>query len=166
MEYGSLQIGGKHIFLEPEELLKAAVDYFEWAEAHPLKEDQIFQYKGEIVRAKKSKVRVFTKAGLATHLGIPVKRLDQYKDRSDERWAEVIELIEQVIYQQKFENAAASLLNASIIARDLGLADKTENDMTSSDGSMSLPSTINLVAAKNRKDEEEQPDTLDSDAGE
>lgn len=32
--------------------------------------------------------------------------------------------VEQIIRQQKFEGAAAELLNPNIIARDLGLADK------------------------------------------
>ena len=40
-----------------------------------------------------------------------------------------------MIYEQKFTGAAAGLLNPNIIARDLGLADKT--DHASSDGSMS-----------------------------
>ena len=34
--------------------------------------------------------------------------------------------MKQIIKTQKFEGAAAELLNANIIARDLGLADKKE----------------------------------------
>ena len=40
--------------------------------------------------------------------------------------------MEEIIRQQKFEGAAANLLNANIIARDLGLADKAE--ITGRDG--------------------------------
>jgi hypothetical protein len=37
-----------------------------------------------------------------------------------------IERAESVIYTQKFTGAAANLLNANLVARELGLADKTE----------------------------------------
>ena len=35
--------------------------------------------------------------------------------------------VEQIIRTQKFEGAAANMLNANIIARDLGLADRKEH---------------------------------------
>ena len=35
--------------------------------------------------------------------------------------------VEDIIRTQKFEGASAELLNVSIIARDLGLADKSEH---------------------------------------
>ncbi len=41
----------------------------------------------------------------------------------------VITRIKETIFTQKFEGASADLLNANIIARDLGLADK--KDITS-----------------------------------
>nr|WP_261640834.1 DNA-packaging protein [Erwinia mallotivora] len=40
---------------------------------------------------------------------------------------------EQIIYNQKFTGAAADLLNANIIARELGLADKREVQQTVTD---------------------------------
>ncbi len=57
--------------------------------------------------------------------------------------SEIVAKAEEVIYSQKFAGAAADLLNANIISRDLGLADKT--DHTSSDGSLA-PTRIELVA--------------------
>ena len=50
---------------------------------------------------------------------------------------------------QKFMGAAADLLNANIISRDLGLADK--KDHTSSDGSMT-PSFSALYGASEDDD--------------
>lgn len=113
------------IFLTPEAFFAACVDYFKWAEKHPLLEAKSFMYRGAIVKAQEPKVRAFTKKQLATYLRIPEGRLDSYKKRGDE-WAEVMEMVEQIIYTQKFENAAAGLLNASIIGRDLGLTEKQE----------------------------------------
>ncbi|SMP36850.1 terminase small subunit, partial [Shimia sagamensis] len=46
------------------------------------------------------------------------------KSRKD--LSSVMTRVEQIIRQQKFEGAAAELLNPNIIARDLGLADKKE----------------------------------------
>lgn len=119
----------KRVFLKPRDFLEAAVEYFEWAADNPLQEEVLFHNKGAVVRADADKVRPFTKKGLASYLGIPESRMDTYRNRSGddaEEWAEVVELIEQTIYNQKFENAAAGLLNASLISRDLGLADKSE----------------------------------------
>lgn len=122
------------IFLTPEDFLKACVEYFEWAENNPLQEEHLFAYQGEVTRASTDKVRAFTKRGLATYLGIPESRLGSYKNRMDPAWREVMEMVEQVIYTQKFENAAAGLLNASIISRDLGLAEKTQAEVSAPGG--------------------------------
>jgi len=59
-------------------------------------------------------------------------------DISDNAWADycnredfmaITARIKKVIYSQKLEGAAADLLNANIIARELGLADKTHTDI-------------------------------------
>ena len=126
MLYERLLNSEPRIFLQASEFKKAALDYFLWAEDHPMLEEQVFQHKGAIVRADRHKMRPFTKQGLASYLGIPVSRLDGYKQRGAPEWAEAVEMIEQVIYDQKFTGAAAGLLNAPLIARDLGIADKNE----------------------------------------
>ena len=41
-------------------------------------------------------------------------------------YGEVLDWIEEVIYTQKFEGAAGNMMNANFLARDLGLADKSE----------------------------------------
>lgn len=48
----------------------------------------------------------------------------------------VIRDIEQVIYNQKFQGAAAGLLDANIIARDLGLKDR--HDHTTEDEKINI----------------------------
>ena len=117
-------------YQSPEEFLAAAISYFEWAESNPIQEETINFYKGAVIRADVNKMRPFTKHGLATYLGIPLSRLDTFKKR--EGWAEVVELIEQAIYDQKFTGAAAGMLNPGLITRDLGIAEKKE--ITGADG--------------------------------
>lgn len=120
-----LKVGAATLYLTPQEFLNAAIAYFEWSIETPLLEEQVFQNKGMIIRADKSKARPFTLKGLAQHLSIPVSRFESYRARGGD-WAEAVELVEQAIYVQKFEHAAAGLLNPTIIARDLGLAEKQE----------------------------------------
>lgn len=119
------------IYVTPDDFLKAAADYFKWCEEHPIIEEQVNVWQGVAIRTELEKVRPFTKKGFATYLGISENRLKSYLARGDE-WAEAAALVEQVIYTQKFENAAAGLLNANIITRELGLAEKQE--VTGADG--------------------------------
>jgi len=55
-------------------------------------------------------------------LDIATKTWNDYKHRSD--FLLVTTRAAEIIYNQKFAGASADLLNANIIARDLGLADK------------------------------------------
>jgi hypothetical protein len=76
-------------------------------------------------------MRAMTIAGLCLFLDIDTTTWSLWrKNRSD--LFSVITRVEQVIYQQKFSGAASDLLNANIIARDLGLSDKSE--VTGKDG--------------------------------
>jgi len=63
----------------------------------------------------------------------------------------VIADIEAVIKSQKFQGAAAGLLNANIIARDLGLADKSDFDHKSSDGTMTPRTIVTTMTAEELK---------------
>ena len=64
--------------------------------------------------------------GLRLFLDIGYQTWRDYCKRED--YSEVTAKIEDIIRTQKFSGAAADLLNANIIARDLGLADKKEID--------------------------------------
>ena len=70
------------------------------------------------------KVRAFTQSGLCSFLSISPQTFDNYGKRQD--FLEIYSRVKNLIFSQKFENAAAGQLNANIIARDLGLADKKE----------------------------------------
>lgn len=106
------------------ELHTSCVEYFDWAHDNPLHEARPFAYQGDSWVEEVAKARAFTRQGLCTFLGVSIKEWDSYKDIDD--LMPVYEWAEQVIYQQKFELAASDLLNASFIARDLGMTDKRE----------------------------------------
>lgn len=116
--------GRSPIFAAPDDLWSAAVEYFEWVEANPLYEEKVFNGKDGVVRASVAKMRAMTISGLCVFLDIGRRTWDEYRDRPD--FLPVVTRAEEIIRDQKFAGAAADLLNASIIARDLGLADKSE----------------------------------------
>lgn len=122
--------GRNPIFSSPDQLWESCQEYFEWVEANPLYEDKIISFQGVATHVPCAKMRAMTISGLCIFLDIGRRSWDEYRARQD--FLPVCEHVEQVIRDQKFTGAAADLLNASIIARDLGLADKTE--VTGKDG--------------------------------
>lgn len=125
--------GREKLFSTPKLLWKEACKYFEWCDNNPLEEQKIFSYQGAIVRGEANKMRAYTLNGLCLFLGCSESYFRAFKStaaaRGNEDFVTVIEKIESTIYEQKFTGAAADLLNANIIARDLGLRDN--QDITS-----------------------------------
>lgn len=119
--------GRDKLFASPEALWEAACEYFEWCDTNPLKEkDWVGKDADQVNREH---MRAYTWSGLEFYLDVGSFR-DYKTKESHKDFLQVITRIENVIYTQKFEGAAAGLLNANIIARDLGLADKSESKVT------------------------------------
>lgn len=125
--------GRNPIFKEPEELLKASYEYFEWVVSTPLVEAKPFAYEGRITMANVPKMRAMTLEGLCIFLDVSRKTWDNYHAKDD--FLPVTSHIKDIIYNQKFTGAAANLLNSNIIARDLGLRDTLDNTISNPDGS-------------------------------
>lgn len=132
--------GRNPIFPSPDALWEACCEYFEWVEANPLKEAKICSYQGVNTLEEVPKMRAMTVSGLLLFLDISAQAWSEYKERQD--FGEVTTRVNDIIYNQKFSGAAADLLNANIIARDLGLRDKQE--LTGMDGAP-LEMTVNFV---------------------
>ena len=116
--------GRKPVFTSADQLWAACCEYFEWVEAHPLWEVKVFPYQGEISQTTVPKMRAMTMEGLCLFLGIGTSTWHDYRGKDD--FSEIVTRVEHVIRDQKFSGAAADLLNANIIARDLGLKDGRE----------------------------------------
>lgn len=118
---------GRHgKFASADELRSACEEYFEWNESNPLYEDKVSFYQGVPSHEMVEKMRVMTQEALSLFIGINVSTWREWKANKDHDFAEVIQWAESVIWQQKFSGASADLLNANIISRDLGLADKKD----------------------------------------
>jgi len=123
--------GPKPKFAGPDELWAACVEYFEWANDNPLYEAKPFHHQGAVTVANLPKMRALTIGAMCVFLDVTHDTWIEWRNtRSD--LSEVIARVEAIIRAQKFEGAAADLLNANIIARDLGLADRSE--LTGKDG--------------------------------
>ena len=112
------------IFTSSDILWAACCEYFVWADDNPLYETKAFAFQGIVTQESIPKMRAMTIDGLCLFLDISTDTWKLYTDRED--FIGVTRKAENVIRSQKFSGAAADLLNANIIARDLGLTDKKE----------------------------------------
>ncbi|MER9691977.1 DNA-packaging protein [Mesorhizobium sp. M0179] len=135
--------GRSPIFIDPEKLWKACCEYFEWVDDHPLYEAKPFAYQGEVKIENVAKMRAMTISGLCIFLDIDRTTWSEYAKRQG--FSHITTQVEEIIRTQKFEGASADLLNANIIARDLGLADKAE--LTGAGGSALVP-VINVTVGR------------------
>lgn len=130
-----LRSGVPRKFETPDQMLEMGIEYFKWAQANPLQE---MDFRGkDATEVTINKMRALSWAGLCLFLGVGMRYFVQFRlsldDREDEisrDFSTVISYFETVMYEQKFSGAAAGLLNPNIIARDLGLADKSEINST------------------------------------
>lgn len=70
-------------------------------------------------------MRAMTIDGLCQFLDVTMSTWSEWRSSRPDL-SEVMMRAESIIRRQKFEGASANILNANIIARDLGLADKQE----------------------------------------
>lgn len=101
------------------------MDYFEWVDDNPLWEDKLVTFQGDATHEPVAKMRAMTIGGLCIFLDISQHAWGEYRNRED--FGPVAKKIEDIIRNQKFSGAAADLLNANIIARDLGLVERQEH---------------------------------------
>lgn len=115
--------GVDSIMKDPQTLYESCIEYFDWARDNPLTEEKVGFSMGFAVRADIYHPRAMTIKGLCTFIGITEKTWFEWLKTRDDLRA-VQEWAAQIIFDQKFTAAAAGLLNANLIARELGLADK------------------------------------------
>lgn len=116
---------GRHrIFETPDILWQSCCEYFQWVEDNPLYECKAFAYQGAVAKEDIPKMRAMTIGSLCIFLDIDETTWRDYREKED--FSPVMSRAEAIIRAQKFAGAAADLLNANIIARDLGLVDRAE----------------------------------------
>ncbi|MCK5606828.1 DNA-packaging protein [Candidatus Pacearchaeota archaeon] len=152
--------GRNPIFKDPEQLWTACLEYFEWVEENPLQEEKAFSFQGSVHYAKIDKMRAMTIGGLCIFLDICDKTWHNY--RNDKDFLQVVAKVEKIIRDQKFTGASADLLNANIIARDLGLKDMSSVEhsggVSFADGLKKIGETVKSNPELEKKLEDELSD--------
>jgi len=115
------RVAGSEKEYTPESLWIKALEYFKWIEDNPMKEEKVFS-SGK--RITVNKIRAMTNTGFCVFAGIGKATYSGYL--LEDSFANVISSINDVIYTQKFEAAAAGLLETGIVARELGLREQTD----------------------------------------
>lgn len=119
--------GRKPKFKTAEDLWDACQEYFEWVEDNPLETSELVKFQGNATVAVLPKMRAMTLKGLCRFLDVDYVTWLDWKERRKDL-THIISRVEDIVYEQKFTGASADLLNANIIARDLGLAERNKVD--------------------------------------
>lgn len=124
--------GADAIFTDPKILLDESYKFFQWSDDNPWeKVETKAKPSGEEVNTTPT-ARPYTISGLCLFLGVNTKYFNDFKKsetyKNNKDFSEVITRIEDIIYTQKFEGAAVGAFNATIMSRELGLADKIQQE--------------------------------------
>ena len=119
--------GRDKLFLLPEVLLDACVEYFESIDNRKWNK---VDYKGKDATRVIIPMEVpYTQVSLCLFLDISEDTWRNYStNETHSDFFEVTRAVNAIIYTQKFEGAAVGAFSHNIIARDLGLVDKIENN--------------------------------------
>jgi hypothetical protein len=120
--------GRKPIFKRADKMWRCACEYFQWVEENPLIEKKLVSFQGASVLEDVPHMRAMTINALCRFMDISEDTFATYGKKKD--FIGVVNEIRQVIYDQKFTGASAGFLNSNIIARDLGLKDKSDVEIT------------------------------------
>lgn len=144
--------GRDKLFATPELLWDSACEYFQWCDDNPLKEEKAFHYQGVITKDDTNKMRAYTITALCLYLNCNTQYFNNFEaNNKDSKDFNVITTrIRETIYSQKFVGAAADLLNPNIIARELGLIDKT--DLTTGGDKIKQPIPLVLQDGRTYED--------------
>lgn len=123
--------GRDKIISSPELLEECLIEYLDSLEHTPFFEEKSHQFQGMIVRDAVARRRPPTLAGFCVFIGICTNTFDNLKKTKDPDFLRVIQLVEDIFFDEKFAGAASGVYNANIISRDLGLKDRS--DVTTND---------------------------------
>ena len=121
----------------PKSLFAKFIEFTQWIDANPFYEAVLVQKGIQIEQNGKKettyqtslpKMRPYTLSGFFIYANITQQTWDNYCKLPE--FLEVTTRIKDICFTQKFEGAASGFFNSNIIARDLGLVDKKDNNVS------------------------------------
>lgn len=132
------KVGAPRKISTPEILWLHFVNYRKWNEEHPWYKAEVIksgQLAGQIVNVPTQRPLSWFSFYSWLRTNNIASKAREYKDNSKGAYSEfsaIITRIDEEIFTHKFEGACVGAFNPSIIARDLGIADKQELKTTES----------------------------------
>lgn len=134
--------GGRNRLIEsPEEFERLSNEYMQWVKDNPVMKTITASFQGEISYAKVPHQRPMTQYGLAAHMKIGLRTLQDYGKRPE--FSHIFTSVCNEMTAWNIDGATSGDLSGTIIARVEGLADK--QDITSDGQSIAKPTVIKLV---------------------
>jgi hypothetical protein len=138
--------GREKKFSSPDKLLQKAYEYFEYCDKHPWKKSEAIKSGDKVGKIIKVPTQCpYTIEGMCVHIGINKDTFYGYEACED--FSDVITHVREVIEANQLEGAIVGAYNANIIARKLGLVEKT--DLTT--GGKPVYSAINIKIVENKE---------------
>nr|DAN89881.1 MAG TPA: Terminase small subunit [Caudoviricetes sp.] len=124
--------GRDKLFATPELLWEAACEYFQWCDDNPWAVIKTKKKGNKKETESTPTQRPYTLRGLMVYCDASEAFWRKFKKSNHEGFLSVIERIESIIETQQLEGATVGAFNPNIIARQLGLVDKSEVNNTGS----------------------------------
>ena len=118
-KYGDIAMVAINRKYTPEEVFDFAVRYFSWAEGEAIKAIETAAFQGVVSESLVHKPRVFTLTGLALFMGVNINRFAKW--RTEAGYSDVMEFIDNVIYEQKYQLGVSGIINSTIVGKELGI---------------------------------------------
>ncbi|UGO52634.1 putative terminase small subunit [Klebsiella phage vB_KpnD_Opt-79] len=103
----------------PEQVFDLAVKYFTWAEEQAIKAIETASFQGIVTENLIHKPRVFTITGFQLFCGVGHNAISKW--RSSPGFDEVMEFVDSVIFEQKYQLGVNNIVNPGLIGKDLGI---------------------------------------------
>lgn len=115
------------LFESPQLLLQSAFEYFEWCDKHNWYKQEPVKSGSECGRIIDIPIkRPYSISGLCSYLNCSQYHFNQFKNKCDNEFKEVINRIENIIETQQFEGAVTGIFNSSMISRKLGSKEQSD----------------------------------------
>lgn len=160
--------GRNKIFADPKTLLDAAYEYFRFNKKDPIYISEVIKSgpnAGKIVNVPTTKP--LSLKGLCIFLGVNTKYFNDFEDALkpgnpdkplDADFSEIIRHIKEVIEHQMTTGAAVGTYKENLIARMIGLSDKSNIDLTTKGKELpasDMPKQIKVVIERAKDPDDE-----------